>query len=96
MGARVRYNVALIQEDMAVKGWLPVHLATGSGLSQMTIGRFLSGETQTAPSAKKIADALGQPVRRYIVAPGDRQLAGQSTEPAKHVQDESLVEGSAK
>lgn len=62
------YNVALILEDMAVKGWLPTHLAKAACVSDMTVSRFLSGEVQTAPTAKKIARALGRSVRRYLVA----------------------------
>jgi hypothetical protein len=84
MGAKtaaVIYNVPLILEDMATKGWLKVHLADRAGLSQMTIGRFLDGEFQTAPTAKAIAGALGRSVRRYIVsavdnAGGGREVGG--------------------
>lgn len=61
------YNVDLIQDDMALKGWKPTHLAKASGLSDMTIGRFLSGEVQTATSATKIAKALGRSVKRYYI-----------------------------
>ena len=65
---RPSYNVALILEDMAAKGWLATHLAEAADLSDMTIGRFLSGHTQTAPTAKKIASALGRSVRRYLLS----------------------------
>lgn len=64
---RVTYNVPMVVADMAEKGWLPTHLAAAAGLSDMTIGRFLSGEVQTAPTAKKIAGALRRSIRRYIV-----------------------------
>lgn len=62
------YNVALILEDMAAKGWLPAHLARKARVADMTVYRFLSGESQTAPTAKKIADALGRSVRRYLIS----------------------------
>lgn len=62
-----RYNVALILDDMAPKGWMPTDLARAAGLSDMTIGRFLKNEVQTARSAKKIAEALGRSVRRYYI-----------------------------
>lgn len=63
----LRYNVALIYDDMALKGWLPTDLARKAGLSDMTISRFLGGDTQTPPTAKKIAEALGRSIRRYYV-----------------------------
>lgn len=65
----VVYNVALMKADMAAKGWLPVHLADHASVSAMTVGRFFSGESQTAPTAKKLAEALGKSLKRYIVAP---------------------------
>lgn len=67
MQEAVAYNVALIQHDMAAKGWLPVDLARRAGISHMTVGRFLSGERQTARMAKKIAKALGHDVPRYLL-----------------------------
>jgi transcriptional regulator with XRE-family HTH domain len=73
--SRGRYNVALIQDDMALKGWLPSDLARESGLSPMTISRFLSGEARTAPAAKKIAKALGRAVRRYYIPLSDEAVA---------------------
>lgn len=63
----VRYNVALLKEDMALRGWLPTHLARAAGVSEMTVSRFLSGKVQTAPTLKKFAEALGRAPRRYIV-----------------------------
>jgi transcriptional regulator with XRE-family HTH domain len=65
---RVRFNTQLIAEDMAEKGWTKLDLATQARVSDMTVIRFLRGESQTAPTAKKLADALGHPVRRYITA----------------------------
>lgn len=62
------YDVALIQNDMAVKGWLPVDLARRAGVSHMTVSRFISGERQTARMGKKLATALGYSLRRYLVA----------------------------
>jgi plasmid maintenance system antidote protein VapI len=55
--------------DMAEKGWLATHLAKTAGVSDMTVSRFLSGEVQTAPTAKKLAKALGRSIRRYLVLP---------------------------
>lgn len=66
MRATVAYDVELIELDMARKGWLPIDLARESSLSQMTIGRFLKKERQTARTAKRIAFALGHKVDRYL------------------------------
>jgi transcriptional regulator with XRE-family HTH domain len=61
------YNVDLIRDDMALKGWLATDLAREAGVSDMTITRFLTADTQTAPTAKKIAVALGRSVKRYYI-----------------------------
>lgn len=65
----VTWNVALFQADMELKGWLRIDLAraTKPRLSHMTINRFFSGERQTARTAKAIADALGKPLKRYVL-----------------------------
>lgn len=61
------YKVELVLDDMALNGWLPIDLAKEAGISDMTVSRFLSGETQTPRTAKKIAAALGHEVSRYYV-----------------------------
>lgn len=66
---RIRYDVGLMEADMAEKGWLPTHLAKAADVSDMTVGRFLKGEHQTPPTAKKLAKALGKSIRRYLVLP---------------------------
>jgi hypothetical protein len=38
----------------------------------MTVIRFLGGGAQTAPTALKIATALGHDVRRYLVPVAER------------------------
>lgn len=73
--SKVAYDVGLIRVDMAVKGWLPTHLAAAAEVSDMTVSRFLSGEIQTAPTAKKLAKALGRSVVRYIVQPASSERA---------------------
>lgn len=64
---RPSYNVSLIRQDLAEKGWLPSHLARRARVSDMAVYRFLNGEHQTAPMAKKLAKALGRSVKRYLV-----------------------------
>lgn len=64
--APVTYNVALMCEDMAAKGFIKKDLAAKAGVSAMAVTRFLRGDRQTARMAKRLATALGQSVRRYI------------------------------
>ena len=71
MGPRkpiVCFDVQLLAEDMAAKGWNKLDLARVAQVSDMTVIRFLRGERQTAPTAKKLATALGRSVRRYIIS----------------------------
>lgn len=67
MGTTVRYNLPLIRQDMAAKGWMNTDLAKAAGVSDMTITRFFSGERQTPRTVKKIGKALGRGVRRYLL-----------------------------
>lgn len=62
---KVVYDVGRLRLDMAKAGWLPIDLSRRSGVSHTTVGRFLSGERQTARTAKRLARALGYSVRRY-------------------------------
>lgn len=64
---RVSWDVQLIAEDMAVKGWHKRELARRAKLGHATIVRFLSGERQTAVTAAKIAKALRQDTERYLI-----------------------------
>ena len=68
MATVVRFNGQLMAEDIVLKGWLPIELARRAGVADMTVYRFLSGERQTAPVAKKLAKALGYSMRRYLVS----------------------------
>lgn len=66
----IRYDVQSMAEDMASKGWTKLDLATKAGVSDMTVIRFLRGEHQTAPVAKKLAKSLGRTVRHYLRTKG--------------------------
>ncbi len=57
-----------MRDDMALKGWLPIDLARAADVADMTVYRFLAREAQTAKTAKKLADALGYSVRRYLIS----------------------------
>ena len=65
---RVQFDSQLIAEDMALKGWTKLDLANRAGVSDMTVIRFLRGQSQTAPTAKKLAKALGHSIRRYLIS----------------------------
>lgn len=58
-----------MRADAALKGWLPTDIARASGVSDMTVSRFLRGARQNPRTAKKLAEALGYSVRRYLVTP---------------------------
>lgn len=61
------YDTAVLEEDAAERGWNQADLARVTGLHKATVARFFSGDIQTAKTAKALADALGRPVRRYLV-----------------------------
>jgi transcriptional regulator with XRE-family HTH domain len=52
---------------MAAKGWLPTDLARKAGVSDQTVSQFLRRRSQSARTAKKLAQALGFSVRRYLI-----------------------------
>ncbi len=62
------YDVPLMKDDLAIKGWMQIDLARRAGVSHMTVHRFLSGERQTARTVKRLATALGYSVRRYLIS----------------------------
>lgn len=64
---RATYNVALMEDDAAEKGWNQAYLARVIGRDRGTVSRFFTGEVQTPKVAKELADALGRPVRRYHI-----------------------------
>jgi hypothetical protein len=65
-----RYDVALMQCDMEERGWLPADLARHAETSHVTVHRFFTGKARTARTAKKLADALGKPLRHYMIRAG--------------------------
>jgi plasmid maintenance system antidote protein VapI len=71
-----RYDVALLQDDMAARGWMQVDLARKAKVSHMSVSRFLTGQRQTARMALKLAKAFGHPVTRYLIS--SRQEAAAS------------------
>lgn len=64
---QIAYNVRLMVEDMASKGWMATDLARAADVADRSVGRFLNREVQTPKMADKLARALGFSVRRYLV-----------------------------
>lgn len=64
---RARFDTQRLADDMALKGWSKLDLATRAQVNDMTVIRFLRGDHQTAKTALKLATALGYSVRRYLV-----------------------------
>lgn len=62
-----QYDVARMLDDMADLGLQPAEVARRAGLHKSTVSRFLDGDFRTAPTAKRIAEALGHSVRRYVI-----------------------------
>lgn len=56
-----------MQRDMAAKGLMAAHLALRASVSRSTVTRFFDGSFQTPKTAKKLAQALGYPLRRYLL-----------------------------
>jgi transcriptional regulator with XRE-family HTH domain len=61
------FDTQRVVEDMALRGWEQKDLAAASGLSAMTISRFMRAERQTVKTATRLAKALGYSIRRYLV-----------------------------
>lgn len=68
MAHTVRFDADKMRQDIAAKGWQPADLADRARVARSTVGRFLSGEFQTARTAAKLAKALGFSIRRYLVS----------------------------
>lgn len=72
---RVEFNAQLMAEDMTRKGWTKDEFANRAGVSDMTVIRFLRGDSQTAPTAKKLAKALGRSMDRYLIPASSEAVA---------------------
>ena len=74
MAITPKFNGALMSDDLALRGWKPIELARRARVADMTVYRFLRGERQTAPIAKKLAKALGHTdARRYLIRASGRE-----------------------
>jgi hypothetical protein len=61
------FNIQLLAEDIARRGWLYVDLGRAAGVGPQAVGRFLRGEFQTPRMAARFAKALGYDINRYLV-----------------------------
>jgi transcriptional regulator with XRE-family HTH domain len=69
MSRKVDFDGDKLHMDMVLKGWTPVELSRRAEVSDMTVYRYLSGQCRTAKTTKKLAQALGYPMRRYLIVP---------------------------
>lgn len=72
--SKPHYDVVLMSDDIARKGWLPIDLARQADIAPMTVYRFLRRERQTARTATKLATALGEAIGRYLISSGAVRL----------------------
>jgi plasmid maintenance system antidote protein VapI len=64
---RPHIDTALIERDMVAAGWLITDLAAAASLPYASIHRALrSGRPLTARMGKRLADALGHDLERYV------------------------------
>jgi hypothetical protein len=66
MGMQHKFDVAKLQHDMDLRGWLPTDLARASGLSSKTVYLCLGAERFNARTWARLAGAMGYSVRRYL------------------------------
>jgi transcriptional regulator with XRE-family HTH domain len=66
MSRTLQFDVDKMRDDIAARGWQPTDLAAHAGVARSTVSRFLSGESQTARTAKRLAETLGYSIRRYL------------------------------
>lgn len=67
MATTPNFDVALLADDIAERGWLPADLARAAAVSAMTVSRVLAGTRANPRTVEKLARALGKTTRRYLV-----------------------------
>jgi hypothetical protein len=65
---RPRYDGRLILEDAAKIGLNSYRLSQVIGVQPSTLARFIDGLTRSVTLAQRVADALEQPVSRYVLS----------------------------
>ena len=61
------FNSHLMNYDRAALGWSQQTLADKAGVSQGAVSQFLLNRRQAPQMASKLAKALGQDLKRYLV-----------------------------
>jgi hypothetical protein len=61
-----RFDAKRLDRDAIARGWNWRTLAKHAGVAPSTVGRFMYGTFQTPDTAKKLADAVGYPLQRYM------------------------------
>lgn len=64
-------RVGRLNRDRQERAWSAVDLANASGLSQSYVSKILTGQRGSLKAVKAMAEALGHPLRRYLVFPKD-------------------------
>lgn len=63
---RVVWDRTKLRADQRAKGWNDKQLAEQANVHQTTVSRFFKRGTISPANAQKLADALGQQLRRYV------------------------------
>ncbi len=63
----VRFDVERMRDDATAQGLNGAGLARLAQVSEMTVSRFWRGRAKSPVTAKKLADALGFPLQRYVI-----------------------------
>lgn len=63
----IRFNTGLMRVDAVEQGLTATALAKKARVSKMRVSRFLNGDSKSPVTAKRLAQALGFEVRRYLV-----------------------------
>jgi DNA-binding phage protein len=61
------FDVDKMRGDIAAKGWLPTDLARVAGFHDETIARHLRGDRSNPRTVKRMAEALGFGIKRYLI-----------------------------
>ena len=62
----VEFDTELLWRDAVAKGWNQRALAKKAKVSPMTVSRFLAGQSRNPRTARKLAQAIGTSVDRYM------------------------------
>jgi len=65
---RWEWNGALIQDDLLTREWTQLELAERACVTEATVSRLVNGGSVSIKLARRVARALGRPVRAYLVS----------------------------